>query len=144
MSVSSQGRGHLMLHYLIRQVVTEGTITLNKQNAECNILNFKTFHKTNSWFYLKNGLRALIKTIVFIKNDTTISRNAEWAVWEFQAPYTYIFPLMQVGKVYLSICINMLPSFYCHRTSGFNKTNWGVERVGVQQPQANWDIVCVT
>lgn len=51
---------------------------------------------------------------------------------------------MQIRKVYLSICINMLPSFYCHRASGLNKTNWGVERVGVQQPQANWDIVCVT
>lgn len=117
-------------------------ISLNNQNTECNILNFKTPKKL---LYLKNGLRSpLLKATVFIKNDTTTLRNAKWAVWELQVPYTYIFPLMQVGKVYLSICINMLPSFYCHRASGFNKTNWGIERVGVQQPQANWDIICVT
>ena len=57
---------------------------------------------------------------------------------------TYVLPFMEIRKIYLPISIHMLSCFNSHWASRLNETDRGIIWIRVQQPQADWNIVCIT
>lgn len=55
-----------------------------------------------------------------------------------------MFPFMQIWEVDFSIGIDVLPCFNHHGASGLDKADGRIVWIGVQQPQANGNVVYVS
>jgi len=52
-------------------------------------------------------------------------------------------PVVQVGKIDLSIVVHVHGDLYLHGRRGLDKAHWGILRMSVHQPYTNGNVVGV-